>query len=271
MAKINDLLNLEQFLAFIQECDTQTLNGTEFNIVHAVYRHIGKDTFPQIDVIAAEASVSKAAITRFIQKHGFRAYSEFRTLMSSKAAMLGYNEAVNYVRIGVPTEFQALSDYVYERMTENLDTTRKNLNQRKLEKIITMMEEAEDIIFIGDNHEIDEFYPVQIALLTSGKPAYLFRVGEARSALASRLKEGSLVVFLNLFEDLFSYIEPFFEEACKANAKTIFFVQDKYPELEKKADLVYRFGIPKSQDDGYVSLAYIADLVEKMYIFKVRS
>ena len=79
------------------------------------------------------------------------------------------------------------------------------------------------------------------------------------------LSDQSTVVFINVAHQFFSYYD-LLDKIKKLGGKTIYISQDYNEEIIRKCDLAYIYGVPKSINLGYVSLTYLGELLEKLYI-----
>ena len=187
---------LESFLTFIQRCNSEAVNSNDYNIIQNVFKYIGKKTFPSINELAREANVSKASISRFIKKYSFENYQQFRTLLSTQTTLLDYNLKVFLSQNILFKSNEEISEYLFQQCLDNLVATKENLDLATLLKIVQLFKESEDITFLGDEHDLDEFLLLQIKLLTSGKCAYLFKVSETKTVRAIFLMKIQLLLSL---------------------------------------------------------------------------
>ena len=256
---------LNKFLEFIQRCNTEAMNSNDYNIIQCVFKYIGKETFPSSNQLSLEANVSKASLSRFIKKYGFENYQQFRSLLSTQTTLLGYNLKVFLSQNILLKNDQEISDYLFKQCMDNLLATKQQLDLNKLLQIVRLFKESEDITFLGDEHDLDEFLLLQIHLLTQGKCAYLFKMNETKKVRNYFFNEHSVVVIVNVCDGFFHYQDAL-EIALKKGAKVIYISQDNNPEIEKKVDIFYKYGVEKSINTGYVSLYYLGELLEKLCI-----
>lgn len=256
---------IDKFLNFINKCNTETLNSNDYNIVHAIFHYIGYSEFPYIDQLADEANVSKASVSRFIKKYDFENYQDFKLLMSSQASLLFYNLRVRFLEESNRITNDKIANLVYQRVMDNIIETKKNLDLEKLEGILALFEISDDITFVGDEHDLVEFYMLQLALLTSGKAAYLFKVNETKEIHSNYFTEKSMVVMVNVANQFFHY-NDILDKANKVNAKVVYMSQDYNEDIAIKCDITYIYGIAGTVNYGYNSLFYIGELLEKLYI-----
>lgn len=256
---------LESFLTFIQRCNSEAVNSNDYNIIQNVFKYIGKKTFPSINELAREANVSKASISRFIKKYSFENYQQFRTLLSTQTTLLDYNLKVFLSQNILFKSNEEISEYLFQQCLDNLVATKENLDLATLLKIVQLFKESEDITFLGDEHDLDEFLLLQIKLLTSGKCTYLFKVSETKTVRSYFFNENSVVVIINVCDGFFHYHDAL-ENAKEVGAKIIYISQDYNKEVSDKVDIFYRYGVEWSINTGYVSLYYIGELLEKLCI-----
>lgn len=116
---------------------------------------------------------------------------------------------------------EEISEYLFQQCLDNLVATKENLDLATLLKIVQLFKESEDITFLGDEHDLDEFLLLQIKLLTSGKCAYLFKVSETKTVRSYFFNENSVVVIINVCDGFFHYHDAL-ENAKEVGAKVIY-------------------------------------------------
>ena len=62
---------------------------------------------------------------------------------------------------------------LYVDAVANLQQTRLNLDIHKLREIINVLKKSNSVTFIGDSHELADFYTLQLDLLANGIPTFL--------------------------------------------------------------------------------------------------
>ena len=258
-----DILN--KFLEFVQKCNTEAMNSNDYNIIQCVFQHIGKETFPSSNQLAEEANISKASLSRFIRKYNFESYQQFRNLLSMQTTLLGYNLKLMLSKDILSKDDQEISDLLYQQCMNNLKATKENLNLDLLVQMVKSFKESEDITFIGDEHDLDEFLLLQLHLLTQGKCAYLFKINEIKKIRNYFFNKHSVVVIVNVSKGFFHYQEAL-EHAYQQGAKIIYISQDECGAIKEKVDIYYKYGIDNSLNTGYVSLYYLGELLEKLCI-----
>ena len=98
-----------------------------------------------------------------------------------QTTLLGYNLKLMLSKDILSKDDQEISDLLYQQCMNNLKATKKeNLNLDLLVQMVKSFKESEDITFIGDEHDLDEFLLLQLHLLTQGKCAYLFKINETK-------------------------------------------------------------------------------------------
>ena len=97
-----------------------------------------------------------------------------------QTTLLGYNLKLMLSKDILSKDDQEISDLLYQQCMNNLKATKENLNLDLLVQMVKSFKESEDITFIGDEHDLDEFLLLQLHLLTQGKCAYLFKINETK-------------------------------------------------------------------------------------------
>ena len=229
-----DILN--KFLEFVQRCNTEAMNSNDYNIIQCVFQHIGKETFPSSNQLAEEANISKASLSRFIRKYNFESYQQFRNLLSMQTTLLGYNLKLMLSKDILSKDDQEISDLLYQQCMNNLKATKENLNLDLLVQMVKSFKESEDITFIGDEHDLDEFLLLQLHLLTQGKCAYLFKINETKKIRNYFFNKHSVVVIVNVSKGFFHYQEAL-EHANQQGAKNIYISQDESGAIKEKVEI----------------------------------
>ena len=144
-----------------------------------------------------------------------------------------------------------------------------NLDMEKLVAITKLLLNSRSVTFIGDTHEMIDFYTVQLDLVANEVPEYLFDLQEFQDIHSDFFKDGDTLVLLNVSNDFYSEIQKrVVEKASQKNLKLVVFAQDDLAE-QKIFDYIYQYGIPKSINDGYYSLFYLSQIISEL-IYKVR-
>ena len=76
------------------------------------------------------------------------------------------------------TTIENMSESLYVDGLANLRQTKLNLDIDKLKEIVKLLKTSKSVTFIGDTHEMIDFYTVQLDLVANEVPAYLFDLQE---------------------------------------------------------------------------------------------
>ncbi len=256
---------LGKFLNFVQKSNIETTGGSDYSIVNNTIRSFGQERFPTIDELAEQSTIAKSSVTRFVKKHGFNDYREFRTVMESGRKILYQNLEFLFLNNSDSKDVHEINDVIYNSVLDNLNATRNNLNMGMIMKIVQLLKNAKDVTFVGANHDVEEFLMLQISLMTAGIPAYSFRSDQASSLHCNFIGEDSVVLFINIADHFFNSHE-ILQQCQNKNAKTVFLTQDDNPKREDIFDIYYRYGVPDSLHNGYASLTYLSRLLMDYFL-----
>ena len=186
-------------------------------------------------------------------------------MMSSQASIYSYKEKMIFLKQHNQIPQEEILEQTYQRTLNNLLETKKNIDFNKINEIIDIMDASNDVTFIGDEHDLDELYVLQLSLLTSGKPAYLFRVNETKEIHSNYLTDKSTLVIVNV-ADAFFHFQDILNKVKEVKGKIIYISQDYNEEISKDCDITYIYGIPQSYNYGYTSLTFLGQLFHNLYI-----
>lgn len=257
---------LNKFLNFVQKSNIETTNGSDYSIVSNTIKSFGRDRFPTIDELAEQSAIAKSSVTRFIKKNGFNDYREFRTVMESGRKILYQNLELMFLKGNDSQDFSAINEAVYNTVLANLIATKNNIDMNKIMEVVKLLRQAQDVTFVGSNHDVEEFLMLQIALMTAGIPAYSFRAHQANFLHKNFITAKSVVVFVNIHDDFFDSSE-ILNECVEQKAQTIYLTQDDTMGQKYEFTIYYRYGVSGSLHNGYASLTYLAQLIKEFFIF----
>lgn len=254
---------------FFRYCNENLSNTNEYNIARIIIEHIGDIKTVSLEQIAQEANISIASVSRFVQKIGYSSFQDFKDGLDYFIRNLNMVRTVSNMQQFMRTSLDNLADSLYVEAISNLRQTKLNLDMEKLVAITKLLLNSRSVTFIGDTHEMIDFYTVQLDLVANEVPAYLFDLQEFQDIHSDFFKDGDTLVLLNVSNDFYSEIQKrVVEKASQKNLKLVVFAQDDLAE-QKIFDYIYQYGIPKSINDGYYSLFYLSQIISEL-IYKVR-
>ena len=279
----------DKLLMLMQYCNSAVSNQNDYMVSSVIIRRIVNDEDLSIEQISEEACISQASVSRFIRKAGFDNWQDFRECCSGACREIGQRryytgtahqpadnrqqvvdrKAANSdsTRHSADTGMiRSMSDTIFSNIIANLDATRNGMDYGALDEVISKISSAREVIFIGDEHALSIFYTLQLDLMFTGIPAYLYKNIDVQSEMATRVKKGSAVIYLNIENN---FINPKNAQAiCKmreAGAYVIVFSQQDCKDLVDY-DFVYNYGLPGSANDGYYSLFFLSQLLSNALI-----
>jgi DNA-binding MurR/RpiR family transcriptional regulator len=255
--------------SFIKFCNERIANSNDYNIARTIINHIEDIKILSLEKIAEEANISPASVSRFINKAGFESFQAFKYEFELFTRDVKMRRIISHTQRFMRTTIENMSESLYVDGLANLRQTKLNLDIDKLKEIVKLLKTSKSVTFIGDTHEMIDFYTVQLDLVANEVPAYLFDLQEFQDIHSDFFKDGDTLVLLNVSNDFYSEIQKrVVEKASQKNLKLVVFAQDDLAE-QKIFDYIYQYGIPKSINDGYYSLFYLSQIISEL-IYKVR-
>lgn len=253
--------------SFVKFCNERLMNNNDYNIAKTIFNHIEDIKSLSLDKIAQEANISTASVSRFINKAGFASFQEFKREFENFTRDVKMRRIISHTQRFMRTTVEHMADQLYVDAIANLRQTRLNLDIDKLKKIVKVLKSSKSVIFIGDSHELADFYTLQLEMLINGIPSYLINVYELDKIYINQISSDDTIVYIGLFDQWFSNEEKeILKYAKDKNTKIIGLVQDG-DYLKDYADILYVYGIPQTLNDGYYSLPYLNCLLCEMIYY----
>lgn len=176
----------------------------------------------------------------------------------SQLQMLGERRLMSYASRGNLYE-SGTFESLYERACANLEATYKQVSPGVVSELVDLLLASKRVLFIGDTHELEVFYTLQLNLLLLDIPAIMYNI-LGTDARKIRFGEQDCVMFLAVHNPWFG--TRMAELACIARAqgaRTVILQQDAW-EWDAM-DVVLQYGIPGEQNFGYFSLLLIDQML----------
>ena len=256
--------SFKQSTYFLRYCNSKLANSNEYNIAKVIIDNIHHASNLSLEYIANNAHISTASVSRFINKTGFRSFQEFKNCMENaflktKMRRMDYNSK-RFMNLTDEDFLEAL----YTDAIENLKKTRINMDLDKIKEIVQKLKESRSVTFLGDFHELAIFYTLQLELFLHNVPAYLMSQEELNMLHVHTLNQGDIVFLINIYDEWFTDQQKEMISVARNNgASIIAFCQDDI-DLEKE-DVVYRYGVEKTNNDGYFSLLYLNRIMCELF------
>ncbi len=256
----------DKLLMLMQHCNFAVSNENDYAISSVIIKRIVTNADLSIEQIAEEACISQASVSRFVRKAGFDSWQSFRECCSGACNEIGQRRYAYSFADWKNKNLSEMSDNLLDRITSNLKATNKGLDSDGIESILSKMISASEVIFIGDEHALSIFYTLQLDLLFAGIPSYLYKNMDVQESLSHHILKGAVVIFLNIENNFLVPKQLNTIKAMKeAGAYIIVFSQQDCSD-KISYDMVYRYGIPESANDGYYSLFYLSQLLSDLLI-----
>lgn len=256
----NKLLNL------INYCNTQIYSSTDYMIAKAILNLVENNQTTTLEELAKEASVSETSVHKFIKKVGFKNFDEFRMVFFLAIDQMNTGRNLMHMHDhGKIESFDQLVTSIYSRAQANMIETVKLIDFYQLKQVVDQLLSANTVTFIGDEHTLSDFYTLQLDLLGMLVPSYLFKRTDIQIDHMSRLKEGDVIIYLNVFKGWFSKTERESMKIAHDNkATTIGFFQEIDNEINELFDQVVLYGIKDSHNQGFYSMYFLSQILSEM-------
>lgn len=253
--------------SFVKFCNERLINNNDYSIAKTIFNHIDDIGSLSLDKIAQEASISTASVSRFINKAGFDSFQAFKHAFETFTRDVKMRRIISHTQRFMRTTVENMSEQLYVDALANLRQTKLNLDIDKLKQIVKVLKASKSVIFIGDSHELADFYTLQLEMLVNGIPSYLINVYELDKIYINQLSSDDTVVFIGLFDQWFSKeLNEILKYVKSKKAKIVAFTQEETYVIDH-ADLLYIYGIPQTFNDGYYSLPYLNRLLCEMIYY----
>ncbi|MBR5637001.1 MAG: hypothetical protein IKW81_08755 [Pseudobutyrivibrio sp.] len=253
----------EKIIMLLNHCNLDVSNQNDYIISSNIIRRVVMGEDLSMERISAESNISQASISRFIRKAGFDDWKDFRESCSGSCReMLQMRKLFSSKRDNVGE----IADDVYERIISNITATKKCLDSSGIEYIIDLIEQSKEVFFVGDEHALSDFFTLQLDVVFSGTPAYLYRNSDIQQSFANRLSKDSLIIFMFVDNNFIlpEQVELIKRAKEKGSTVVIFSQQDCLPEIE--CDYFYKYGKSNSVNDGYYSLFFLSQVMSELLV-----
>lgn len=260
----------DRSLHFLKYCNTGTNNNTDFNIARVIISHIKNIAGLSLEELSFHSYLSNSSISRFFRKSGYKSFQDFKVdfdhfLMEAKMerTMENMSKFMKY-------DADKIADILYERMHDNLKSSREKMDINRLNEIVKCFIQSDHILFVGDLHELECFYPFQIDLLCNNISAYLYEIDKIQIDKLSEFDGEIVICFLSVYSEwYYDLLEDLSYESKAKGYKTIMFGQDNINFVDN-LDIFYQYGIEGSMRDGYVTLVYFSELLSQLLYQQLR-
>ena len=150
---------------------------------------------------------------------------------------------------------------IHKAMMDNLVSTNDSFDYEKIDSILSLLESAKEVIFLGDEHALSIFYTLQLDLLFAGIPAYLYKNPDVQEGMATRVGPGTVVVFLNIENNFVSESRANVIKQMKGHGATIIVFSQQDVDDILEYDHIYKYGIAGSHNNGYYSLFFLSQIL----------
>lgn len=241
---------------FIRYCNSRLANSNDYNIARVILMHLEHIYELSLEDIAEEAHISTASVSRFINKAGFHSFLDFKRCMENAFLKTKLRRMNANSKKLFQTSNQDFIDRLYNEGISNLQKTREEMNLKKIEEIIRKLISSRSVTFLGDLHELTIFYTLQLELIMHNVPAFSMQYDELNLLHIQHLSQDDVLLFISVHDDWFTEIQKKILEMAKANGVFVIVLCQETNDFAQY-NLVYRYGIEASNNDGYYSLLYL--------------
>lgn len=265
MAKVSEKNQNVRVLQFINACNTQTANSTEYMISHAILESVLNQEKMTLQGLAERAAISPAAISRYIRKMGYASFEDFKMNFDSSLYQIRLYRQLHYMQQYHHLSCRQMADHIYEDALANLKATYEQLDLEKIKALIQKMKQSNSVMILGDDHTLSDFYTFQLDLLFWGIPAYLYKQHEIQKMQADRMDDKSIVLYLNVCED---FIMPqdwdILRHMHQKGAFLTGIFQENNEKISALFDEIFLYGVPHSVNSGFQSLFFLSQIFSEI-------
>lgn len=224
------------FITFLEKASNDLQSDNEVMIVKGIIDNMETIYSLNIERLAEISFSSPTTIIRFVQRLGFKSYTDFRERMSSSFQKLQVPSMVNRYTEYLDYTINDIEE-IYLRHIQVLDDTYSNFDKDSLIKVIDLISNSNGVLITGDYHSMEIFYLFMITLQMYGIPCYMLK------------QEKILNEFLNL------HIENIIKLDIDANNYQIRVLTDELLNM----DLTIKLGT--IHNNFYTSLQYLGEII----------
>ena len=259
----------EKVMMFIGFCNSNVTNQNDYVISSSIIRRIVKDEDLAIESVSEESNISQASISRFIRKVGFDNWSDFKECCSGSC-----KEMIQKRLLFLDTKRQSIQntkDSIYANALVNIKATYTVFDEDKIALVLSLIDKASEVIFMGDEHALSIFYTLQLDINFTGKPAYLYKNEGIQENIPHRCKEDSLIIFISVENNfIIPSIVDTLNRVKEKHGTILLLTQQDATDLIPY-DYQIKYGVKNTVNDGYYSLFYISQLLSDIIVNSVLS
>lgn len=250
--------------SFIKACNERLHNNNDYNIARVLIENLPNIQYLSLEKVAQEAHISIASVSRFISKCGFTSFQEFKNSITNFNNNVKYHRTISHAQRFMRTTSQTMADYLYDDVMNNLMQTKKNLDINKLITICNILKQSRTVTILGDSHELDDFYTLQLDLTINNIPTYLMNIHDTLTPYINFLTPKDTVLYIDVFEGWFLEEKEHVIKQLKDKDVTLICLAQEKEKLLPYANVLYTYGIPQSVNDGYYSLPYLSRILSEL-------
>lgn len=256
-------MNTNDGFTFIKACNEHLHNTNDYNIARVLLENLSNIQNLSLEKIAQEANISIASVSRFISKCGFTSFQDFKNSIQT-FNNIKFHRSLSHTQRFMRTTPETMSLYLYDDAINNLNQTQKNLDINKLIQITHQLTHSRTITILGDSHELDDFYTLQLDLTINNIPTYLFNIHDNTLPYINFLKEDDTVIYIDVYDGWFDTHKENILKKIKQKHITLICIVQEPEKFIPYADIIYVYGIKNSLNDGYYSLPYISRILSEL-------
>lgn len=227
------------------------------------------NSIPQLTIyeLSEKCFVSTAAISRFIRLVGFATYTEFKSACEAEIEII-HDYDKKYT-----TRASEVMDSFIEEFSENLHTNlsycHQHLSETKLEELVQMIHEADDVVVFGLEFASFMSQHFQSRMAMMNKRIYTgFTVADQLETI-EKIQPNSLALIFSMEGGFFYFNEKVVSALKKKNAHVVVFTFKDSPMIERSADEVIVCGERNENTEARLSVLYVMELLIFYYMKKI--
>ncbi len=251
---------------FVKYCNEKTSNINEYCILRELLKNMDHLHECSIEKIAYSANISTASVSRLINKIGFDSFADFKYQMEKSIQDISIHRRLNFMYQYNDSHENLIIEHIYQEMYKNIEHTKNSLNIKQLKEITHLLLNSHAVTFVGDSHELNILYTLQLELTIRYIPTYSFVRKDFEKQHFDQMDKNHTIVFINVFSKWYSQEQKeLISIASSHGCKKIAFVQDHFLDSEEW-NSIYTYEIPGSNNNGYHSLPLLNTILcELMY------
>lgn len=262
------------FYNLINYINTAKVDDVYSNAAKTILENINQ--IPELNImdVAQMCFVSTATISRLCRKLNYDSFSDFKMDVTMNLHYFNHDAMrmqFDHQLPNLPIEGKSTKDLFvdhFENIIDNLRATYDSLQFDKLEQLVDLIYQSNEICFAGNFFTQSVSMQLQIELSYLGKKCTGMYPIQGQKDVVSSLKEGDLIIVSSIAGGYLKDQPDMFRKIVKSNAKKIIITQLDDFAYKDYFDMVIKVGTDHLSLIGKFSITYIFELLEALYHLK---